>query len=60
MIGENSISIVCDLREMGVEKFEKVRDAWGKRAYTEPLVDGRVALIVRPGGAMDLMRGATT
>jgi hypothetical protein len=52
-----TILTVWDLREIGVEKFEKVRDAWGKRAHTEPLVDGRVVLIVRPGGATDLVRG---
>jgi hypothetical protein len=49
--------VVCNLHEMGIEKFKKVRDDWGKRAHIEPLVDGRVVLVGRPGGAMDLMRG---
>jgi hypothetical protein len=56
LFGEVLIAI-CDVRKPGAAKRPR-RDlrAWGKCACTEVLVDGRVALVIRPGGAKELTR----
>lgn len=49
--------VVFDCRERGVEeRLLRERHAWGSSATTESLGYGRVALIVRPGGALELPR----
>jgi len=49
--------VVFDCRERGAkERLRRERRAWGPSATTESLGYGRVALIVRPGGALELPR----
>ncbi len=48
---------VYNLREFGIENFKKDWAAWGRRARPEYLCAGRVALVILPGGARDLVQG---
>ena len=49
--------VVFDCRERGAkERLRRERRAWGSSATTESIGYGRVALIVRPGGALGLPR----
>jgi hypothetical protein len=49
--------VVFDCRERSAkERLLRERHAWGSSATTESLGYGRVALIVRPGGALELPR----
>jgi hypothetical protein len=51
------ISTVFDCRERGAkERLRRERLAWGSSATVESLGYGRVVLIVRPGGALGLVR----
>ena len=49
--------VIFDCRERGTkQRMQWERRAWGSSATTENLGYGRVVLIVRPGGALELPR----
>ena len=49
--------IVFDCRGPGAKnRLYRERRAWGPRATMESLGHGRVVLVVRPGGALELAR----
>jgi hypothetical protein len=49
--------VVFDCRERGAkERLRRESRAWGSSATVESLGYGRVVLIVRPGGALEIAR----
>jgi hypothetical protein len=54
---ETEVWIAFDCRGRGAKsRLHRERRAWGSRATMESLGYGRIVLVVRPGGAMELAR----
>ncbi len=54
---ETEVWIAFDYRGPGAKnRLHRERRAWGSRATIESLGFGRVVLVVRPGGALELAR----
>jgi hypothetical protein len=53
----NSTLVAFDLRVSGAGRsFSRERAAWGKRADVEMLDSDHPVLVVKPGGALELMQ----
>lgn len=54
---ETEVWIAFDCRGRGAKsRLHRERRAWGPRATMESLGHGRVVLVIRPGGALELAR----